>query len=219
MSVVDTVLAIAGAEADAHVHEVGGNNLGPRVEQYLASVGLGGGQPWCAAFVSWCLRQAGVTVEPFTGDTWTIEDWARSKGELFNADLARPQAPQRGDVFLLLSASTGRPTHTGFVEYVSSNGTFGSIEGNTGGSSDTDGDGVFRKTRAARDCEFARWSDLVPALPSPPAPIPAPPAVKPMAVSAALIDATGKQVPIAHLRLELEIGLADGHKLKVFAHD
>jgi hypothetical protein len=35
-----------------------GSNRGPEVEQYLASVHLPPGNPWCAAFVSWCVREA-----------------------------------------------------------------------------------------------------------------------------------------------------------------
>lgn len=39
-------------------HEVGGNNRGPRVEEYLAAAGLPPGQPWCVAFVIWCYQRA-----------------------------------------------------------------------------------------------------------------------------------------------------------------
>lgn len=35
-----------------------GSNRGARVETYLNSVGLGGGYAWCAAFVTWCSKQA-----------------------------------------------------------------------------------------------------------------------------------------------------------------
>ena len=40
------------------VHEQGGNNTGPEVDQYLASVGLSPGYAWCAAFLYFCFRQA-----------------------------------------------------------------------------------------------------------------------------------------------------------------
>ena len=36
-----------------------GHNDGVQIEKYLKSVGLGKGHPWCAAFVNWCLNQAG----------------------------------------------------------------------------------------------------------------------------------------------------------------
>lgn len=35
-----------------------GSNAGPEVKQYLKSVGLGVGNPWCMAFVYWCVDQA-----------------------------------------------------------------------------------------------------------------------------------------------------------------
>ena len=35
-----------------------GSNAGPEVKQYLKSVGLSVGNPWCMAFVYWCVDQA-----------------------------------------------------------------------------------------------------------------------------------------------------------------
>lgn len=43
------------------VQEATGHNDGPRVAEYLAYTGLGKGHAWCAAFVSWCYSQAGLT--------------------------------------------------------------------------------------------------------------------------------------------------------------
>jgi len=50
--------ALAVAITKLGVHEVGGNNCGPEVEEFLASVGLGPGNAWCAAFLYFCFRQA-----------------------------------------------------------------------------------------------------------------------------------------------------------------
>ncbi|MFS8615385.1 MAG: CHAP domain-containing protein [Solitalea sp.] len=44
-------------EMNAGATEVGGNNRGPWVKKYLQPAGLGEGNPWCAAFVSWCFLQ------------------------------------------------------------------------------------------------------------------------------------------------------------------
>ena len=148
---IDSVLQLARKEVG--VQEVGGNNRGRRVEEYLAAVGLGPGQPWCAAFIAWCMRAAGVQGWPATGDTWALEDWARARGVLHDD-------PQRGDVFLVLGAD-GRPVHTGFVaavqsEYVST------IEGNTGMRSDFDGDGVAAKSRYdGQNMIYIRWADAL----------------------------------------------------------
>ena len=47
------------------------------------------------------------------------------------------------------------------VKAVNSDGTtIATIEGNTGLRSDTDGDGVARKTRRIFDCSFVRWADV-----------------------------------------------------------
>lgn len=151
---IEQVLKIATAQLG--VHESGGNNHGPKVKQYLSAVGLGEGYPWCAALVAWVLREAGVTSWPMTGDTWALEAHGKAHRCLF-AD------PQRGDVFLLLGADR-RPVHTGFVTGVNS-GRIGTIEGNTGGLSDTDGDGVYAKSRPIRDCLFVRWANPAPAVP------------------------------------------------------
>lgn len=53
-----TEAAIAFALTQIGVHEQGGNNRGPEVDQFLASIGLGPGYAWCAAFVYYCFRQA-----------------------------------------------------------------------------------------------------------------------------------------------------------------
>jgi hypothetical protein len=53
------VLAVALAEEAKKIREVPpDSNRGPAVETYLASVGLGKGNPWCCAFTYWCFEQA-----------------------------------------------------------------------------------------------------------------------------------------------------------------
>lgn len=145
---IDAVLQLAKKELG--VREEGGNNRGSRVEAYLSAVGLGAGNPWCAAFVCWVMKSAGVKGFPMTGDTWELEAWAEREGILVNN-------PMAGDVFLLLDAQ-GKPMHTGFVAGVSSSMMIDTIEGNTGVASDTDGDGVARKSRLIRGCRYIRWS-------------------------------------------------------------
>lgn len=50
---------LAIARRELGVHEIaGGPNA--RIGQYLATVGGHAGDNWCAAFVAWCLTQAGV---------------------------------------------------------------------------------------------------------------------------------------------------------------
>lgn len=158
MSLIECVLSAAAKEVG--VTEVGGNNRGKRVEQYLASTGLGPGNPWCAAFVSFVLLEAGIDDGPRSADTWALEAWAKKHDCLYNESISNREQPKRGDIFLLLNSSN-RPIHTGFVVDVKGDGTFTTIEGNTGIKSDTDGDGVARKLRRVFDCSFIRWIDGV----------------------------------------------------------
>lgn len=150
----EQVIKIAASEVG--VEEQGGNNRGKRVEEYLHSVGLGPGDPWCAAFVAWCLREAGVKLGtdgwPRTGYCPTIETWAKS-----NKCLSR--TPRRGDVFLLLDSEG--PYHTGFVSEVNSDGTVDTIEGNTNRGGSADGDGVFRRKRYVSSCSFVAWHKVL----------------------------------------------------------
>lgn len=69
--------------AEIGIRESTGNNDGKRIEEYLAYVGLGKGNPWCAAFVCWVYGQAGVD-NPGTGWSPALFPkkriiWARSR--------------------------------------------------------------------------------------------------------------------------------------------
>jgi len=54
-------LEVALGELQHGVHEVPGPASNPRIDTYLAGVGLRPGDetPWCAAFVHYCLQHAG----------------------------------------------------------------------------------------------------------------------------------------------------------------
>ena len=136
---------IGAFAAEIGVREIG-TNRGPRVETYLASVGLPPGNPWCAAFVAWCIQQAALrrkaTVEwPRTGYCPSIAAWAKRMGKILTE-------PQPGQVFLLrLSVGgTTRFAHTGIVERVQGE-ILHTIEGNTNERGGREGIGVFERTR------------------------------------------------------------------------
>ena len=153
----ERALEIALVEAKRKVHEVGFNNRGRRVEQYLKEVGLGGGYPWCDAFVSWCLHLAGgrrLSIE--SGGVGVTYARAQSAGFVVNR-------PFRGDLVLFdFDSDNRRDDHIGFVERVLSiKGLFWllrTVEGNTSsgkGGSQTDGGGVYRRTRLVRKNKVA----------------------------------------------------------------
>lgn len=155
---------VTAAINELGVTEVGFTNSGKRVNEYLAAVGLGPGNPWCAAFCFFVCDEVGV---PDT--TWkdlsnraycpTIESWARSKGIL-------SQDPKRGDFMLLqMWDNDGQYSgHIGIVESVDGN-QIHTIEGNTSpqgsGGSDDNGGGVHRRVRSVGSCKYVRWDALV----------------------------------------------------------
>lgn len=144
------------------VHETG-NNTGREVNQYLRSIGLGPGNPWCAAFVYWCIDEAAGDVDlenPFikTGFCPTIANWARQQGILHST-------PEPGDVFLRYGTVSGefRACHTGFVTRVEG-GQYATIEGNTNTGGSREGIGVFKRLRPINEgYKFVRWAALAPA--------------------------------------------------------
>lgn len=157
-------LALAVAGSFLGVKEVPpGSNRGPQVNQFLASVGLSGGYPWCAAFVYFCIQSAASKLSlanPFvrSGGCIVFERFARSKGIL-------KTEPQAGDVFLCYGSPEGyrRASHTGLVLSVNeAKQTFTTIEGNTNLDGSREGIGVFKRVRPMSDrYAFIRYNDLV----------------------------------------------------------
>lgn len=118
----DTVFAsskiIEIARTQIGLGEEGENNAGNIVFKYTK----GRQVPWCAAFVSWTLEQAGY-----------------SKGYLFSArsfwkssSFKRVSKPQAGDLIIFWRESKiGKKGHIGIIESIQDN-TITTIEGNVG---------------------------------------------------------------------------------------
>jgi hypothetical protein len=126
-----------------------GSNSGPRVNEYLASAGLGPGYPWCMAFVHWCYARAGKQLHhPNLASVGFFEEWAREQGVLVSH-------PQVGDVVCYDWDGNGWPDHVGLVEKVEADHIV-AIEGNTSFENDANGGTVMRRTRRLSGCAFAR---------------------------------------------------------------
>ncbi len=102
-----------------------GSNDSPRVAQYrLATAGSGVG-PWCAYFVSWVARQAGVPLgdhgEGF-GSVDQLYAWAQRTGRAVAN--APGVVPRPGDLIVFHE-------HVGIVEQVLPDGRIQTIEGNS----------------------------------------------------------------------------------------
>ena len=145
-----------------------GSNRGPRVDQYLRSVGLDptqGSFAWCAAFVYFCFDQAcaGSNIEnPVVKTAAVVEHWneAGARGiHRLSADECKdePSLVQPGIIFIIMTG--GGHGHTGLIEEVRGM-ALTTIEGNTNEGGSREGIGVFRRaTRRISDvnCGFVDY--------------------------------------------------------------
>jgi hypothetical protein len=152
--------ALEIASTQINVTETPGRpNQGPQVNAYLRSTGLGPGNPWCAAYVYWCIEQAATQMEvdnPFIRTAWcpAMDAWAKAHDIL-------EQRPEVGDVFLLYGQAAGSlARHTGFVTRVDG-AKFGANEGNTNLGGSPEGIGVFLRERTNSGMyRFIRWNTV-----------------------------------------------------------
>lgn len=118
--------------------ETGGNNRGA-VLKYPNAFGRGS-EAYCADFVSWVSRQAGLSMNnPYCPSV--VNELKR------NGDWKGKSNPQPGDLVLFDWDGDRNADHIGIVERVNADGTIATIEGNTS-NPQTGQEGVFRRTRS-----------------------------------------------------------------------
>ncbi len=135
-------------------------NQGPEIALFWNDTSYPAGdenrEPWCAAFVCFCLAEAvrqgwrpRVKALPREAAVRYFLDWCRGRYgvEVWENDGKRP--PQAGDIAVFLP----RLSHIGFVESISGR-TLTTIEGNTDAGGGREGDGVHRRQRAL---SFPGW--------------------------------------------------------------
>jgi len=129
------------------VKEATGNSDGQRVEEYLVYTGLGKGYAWCAAFVSWCYGQAGLSVPR---NAWSPALFPMSRryiGQQTKQGSIRP-----ADLFAIYSQQRGRINHVGIIRKLEGKWIL-TIEGNVE-------DQVLSKRRPlATIYTFSNWLD------------------------------------------------------------
>jgi hypothetical protein len=100
-----------------------GSNDSPRIAQYRQATAGSGVGPWCAYFVSWAARQAGVPLGDQGQGFGRVDDvfaWAQKTGKALPAG----STPAPGDLIVW-------DEHIGVVESVDPDGTIHTIEGNS----------------------------------------------------------------------------------------
>jgi len=148
LRIPERMLMVAAQLCDVdHVHEEPpGSNRGPWIDTILEAARTDVGQPWCAAFVTYCLKFAGRDIYspdygkgvryPASVASWV--DWAKAAGKW-------SRTPRRGRAFAI--AQSGE-SHMGLVAKANLDGTFDTIEGNSDTSGSREGWEVCRHTRS-----------------------------------------------------------------------
>jgi hypothetical protein len=128
------VAAAAGEVGQAE--QPPGSNDSPRIAMYRqATAGSPGPGPWCAYFVSWACKQAGVPLMEGgagSGSVDAVYAWAQQTGRAQPASSS--YTPRPGDLIVFNE-------HIGIVENVLPDGRIQTIEGNSS-------DRVSRRTHA-----------------------------------------------------------------------
>ena len=133
--------------ANAEIGKVNYDDLGEKRNKYNdwwengqkdgAKRGLGSAEDWCARFVSWVLRHAGVseeTVPNYQGCTSLGHDYIIKE---HSAKAVTPETTQPGDLMFYSSDGGNVFYHTGIVTSRDSDGTIHTTEGNVDPSSVT----------------------------------------------------------------------------------
>lgn len=167
MSIRAVALGVAACDADHRVREVGGNNRGPRIRQYLENTDppIAVAAPWCAAFVQYASDVAGRALGiPNPLDEIRQEALVQSYYESLRHNEVSPAEVEAGDLVLFRFNESERWNHIGFVAQPPKPGskTFFSCEGNTSDENQRDGDAVTIKPRqldAGYPVLFLTWGD------------------------------------------------------------
>lgn len=130
------------AEGEIGVREES-RNSGKEIEKYWKATdypeGMENREPWCAAFVSWCVQRANSEVVLPRGraavHAWVV--WGHATSRIVAAANALP-----GDVVCFVFS------HIGIVKCAPSRGMIWSVDGNTNRNGSREGDCVSLKKRS-----------------------------------------------------------------------
>lgn len=145
---VDKIVSVAKGEAGNTIET--GDNTGPGIKKYWDHVGGGYGGPYCAAFVSWVLSQAGLESSklPKSASSQYFLTWARNNLDIVTLTV-NPTSVKRGDI-IVWSRGAGKG-HVGLAsESSDSSGRYLAIDGNSGSGKGDGKQGVFEKYKNVR---------------------------------------------------------------------
>ena len=125
-------LQAALAEIAQNARETDGNNRGPFIDKYRNGLG-NPGDPWCAAFVSWCYAQH-PDGAPFRYTLGARDLWNQFKRKGWSLTLSTDVQPEPGDIVVWRRYVPKNPNagHAGLVYELSPGGILYTMEGNKG---------------------------------------------------------------------------------------
>lgn len=148
------------AQGLLYVRERTGNNDHPMIDKMFDYLGLPHNLSWCLAFCVWCWHVA-VNPMPFPKIARCSTFWATTQADSWKyktftaSDVAWGiEKAQPGDIIIFSSSKVaGKKNwngHAALVEVQTSKRAWATIEGNTNGAGSREGNGVYRKTRTAK---------------------------------------------------------------------
>lgn len=150
-SIMERALAVARSQERNGVREITAN-WSPAIRLYLRVCGIFVPAAWCAAFVAWCLLEAGADRKKLTkylASTYFWWKWAVDNKRTVTH-------PTRGCLFVWNNANGG---HIGFVLQTLKNGRFATLEGNTDDRGSREGVKVADRIRSMADLrKNKRWA-------------------------------------------------------------
>lgn len=150
-----TAIDIAKRIVATNPREIGRNtDNGGIIDRVQRELGLSPGNPWCAAFVSHCFREAGAgSAFPYSASSQYIKKWFEDRGLLSRdpQDLLKwtgaiagwTNQPDTSHGHIFLVAGRGTTTLGGVQRVIN----IKSFEGNTNSQGGRDGDGAYARIR------------------------------------------------------------------------
>lgn len=136
------------------VKETLGKNDSHEIRAYLKVTGFDQPVAWCAAFVSYCFTENGISNPK---SAWS-PSWFPPDRVIYSKGQPLKVKPLKADVFGVYYANMKRIAHVGFIDNWPQGDYAITVEGNTNDNGSREGDGVYRKRRLkANIYRVSRW--------------------------------------------------------------
>lgn len=144
MATANDIIKRAQKEIGVKENPAGSNKVKYNTD-YYGRVVVGNAYPWCAVFTWWIFKACGAS-NLFCGGTKTaycptVESYYKKHGQWYTSN------PKVGDLVLFDFSRKGVSEHIGILERINADGTYTTIEGNTGNGNEANGGAVMRRIR------------------------------------------------------------------------